>query len=344
MPWTWPAVGAWIAAFLAIVALVGIIGPWLASRAAMSDSNRAVNAVRDTWHKYVTKGWPVLSRLRLWRRVRVPDLAPAYVNKHMALFGRRHYLPGTRFQPTSYAEWNTGWAKLCELIDAYQVFVNNDTSLVVSKYWILIVGLLGRYGNRKDKGIVQKFSIRRDIEEERAPVNLSTMMEIEMSGTAIDLSSDFEAESSSGGSQWESDTTLSYKNDLELEEDEFGQMFAMDPEPLIYGTTGSFQSVGRQKGSWRHMKTVTFVPRAMGEIFSAEEGGEKAEAVSLETKFWIANGCLPTGVKADGKNLILSFEDLLSEDKNQQKQGLSMSQKKSQPQYFSLRKTALLPM
>jgi hypothetical protein len=70
--------GTWVAAILAIIALVGIVGPWLAIRAAHSDKNRALNAVRDKKHTYVTKGVRVAAHTTLFRRVRVPDLAPMY--------------------------------------------------------------------------------------------------------------------------------------------------------------------------------------------------------------------------------------------------------------------------
>jgi hypothetical protein len=59
----------WVAAFIAIVALVGIIGPYLALQASLSDSNRAMNAVQDTPEKYISCGFRVSKRLRIFRRI-----------------------------------------------------------------------------------------------------------------------------------------------------------------------------------------------------------------------------------------------------------------------------------
>jgi len=62
--------------------------------------------------------------------------------------------------------WNSGLAKLAEIIESYQVLdpatnldvnveiprngtlgiVNSRTAMVVHKHWVLLLGLLGRYG------------------------------------------------------------------------------------------------------------------------------------------------------------------------------------------------------
>ncbi|KAJ9156323.1 hypothetical protein NKR23_g984 [Pleurostoma richardsiae] len=72
-------VGAWVAGLVAIVALVGIVGPYLALQASLSDRNRATNAVKDTPEKYVSRGFRLSKRLRVFRCIRVPDLAPGYI-------------------------------------------------------------------------------------------------------------------------------------------------------------------------------------------------------------------------------------------------------------------------
>src|SRR5690606_25458053 len=152
----------------------GVVGPYLALQASLSDSNRAMNAVQDLPQKYITRGYRLSKGLRVLRRIRVPDLSPAYISNGpemkplvapAATSGRwtlhsRDYLP-----------CNLGWAKLSELIDAYSVcdatsnaavdlavpmdgtleVVNSRTALVVSKHWVLLLGILGRYGKRADR-------------------------------------------------------------------------------------------------------------------------------------------------------------------------------------------------
>jgi hypothetical protein len=86
--------------------------------------------------------------------------------------------------------WNTGWAKLAELIEAYHAYdvstnrqinigiakggalevVHSRTALVVSKQWMLVLGLLGRYGIRTDKGILHMTGVRREFDDEKASI------------------------------------------------------------------------------------------------------------------------------------------------------------------------------
>ncbi|KAI6778883.1 uncharacterized protein J7T54_000539 [Emericellopsis cladophorae] len=114
--------GTWVAAILAIIALVGIIGPWLALQAAHSDKSRALNAVRDQPQRYVTKGFSIGAHTTLFRRVRVPDLAPTYgTNKAtVANFAKGvDFKDRLFFEFPDYKQWNTGWAMLAAAAEAY---------------------------------------------------------------------------------------------------------------------------------------------------------------------------------------------------------------------------------
>ena len=130
-------IGTWTAAFFAIVALTGIIGPWLAIRAASSDKNRAFNAIYDKDKVYVKfRGIPIGSRLRVFRRIRVPDLAPNYKSNESETLSLlpsadqsskvdTRYITSTDeriiFRPQSYSRFNKGWSKLCTTLDSYEV-------------------------------------------------------------------------------------------------------------------------------------------------------------------------------------------------------------------------------
>ncbi|KAE9369839.1 hypothetical protein N431DRAFT_485654 [Stipitochalara longipes BDJ] len=186
-------IGTWIAVGITLIALIGIIGPWLALQAALSERNRALNLAQDIKERYITKGYGFSQKLRLFRRVRVPDLAPGYNGipsnvEPLAIIPRASHL--WTFEKRDYDKWNTGWAKVCELLGRYQTrkpntnineplqlpkggtmeVVNGHTALPVSQYWILVIGLLGRFGKRADNGVLQLPAFRQDLDEEREGV------------------------------------------------------------------------------------------------------------------------------------------------------------------------------
>ncbi|OTA76161.1 hypothetical protein M434DRAFT_402551 [Hypoxylon sp. CO27-5] len=344
-------VGTWVAAFFAIVALVGVIAPWLALQAAFSDRNRALNAIRDVPQKYVTRGLRVSRRYYLMRRIHVPDLSPIYVSNDPSLpvlisppvASNIWTLSSTR-----YGDWNTGWAKLCELIQAYDVrdvtngseipldipsggnleIMDGLTALVVSKYWILLVGLLGRYGKREDRGILKKSSIRRDMDGERASIRQW-----------------LDDESASEASV-EGRSPVSHIRSSNTSLDNRGQMnvnayraqhgnwkLTNVPLPKLYGITGDFQYLGRLKGSWRHFTSISFDPHAMSEIMVPGIASKK-EVSPLCTLFWLAYGFLPHPYKS---NIIISLED--PPDALQQRRG----RRRKSRRYFRLLEANYMP-
>ncbi|KAK5651843.1 hypothetical protein OQA88_11612 [Cercophora sp. LCS_1] len=159
------AVGTWVAAVLAVIALVGIVGPILAIRAAKSDENRALNALRDQEQRYITKGLRINGQVTIFRRVNVPNLAPTYDTNRTDVPNIARSLSRGELLIFSFPEhkrWNSGWAMLAATIEAYQgaglstgglanrrggswEVINTMCAIVVSKYWILFLGLLGRY-------------------------------------------------------------------------------------------------------------------------------------------------------------------------------------------------------
>ncbi|KAI0140035.1 hypothetical protein F4776DRAFT_677275 [Hypoxylon sp. NC0597] len=295
-------VGTWVAAFFAVFALVGVIAPWLALQAAFSDKNRALNSIRDVPQKYVTRGLRVSRRFYLMRRIHVPDLSPIYVSND------------------PYSDWNTGWAKLCELIQAYDVhdvtsgskipldippggnleIVDGSTALVVSQYWILLVGLLGRYGKRNDRGILQKSSIRRDMDGERASIR-QWLGDESASESSVDGRSPISRTRSSNSSL--DNTGVINANAYRVQHGNW--KLTNVPLTKLYGITGDIQFLGRLRGSWRHFTSVSFDPHSMGEIMIPGVAS-KTEVSSLRTLFWLAYGFLPHPYKS---NVIISLED-----------------------------------
>ncbi|KAK7429326.1 hypothetical protein QQZ08_004138 [Neonectria magnoliae] len=112
------SIETWVAAAIAIIALVGVVAPFLALQASLSDSNRAVNAVQDLQQKYVTRGYRLTKGLRILRRISVPDLSPGYIANEPDTTRLVPLRAAQGLRPRNYLPWNTGWAKLAELIEA----------------------------------------------------------------------------------------------------------------------------------------------------------------------------------------------------------------------------------
>ncbi|KAI5861177.1 hypothetical protein GGS23DRAFT_157038 [Durotheca rogersii] len=327
-------IGTWVAAAIAIFALIGVVGPYLALQASLSDHNRAMNAVQDEPEKYVSRGFRLAKRLRIFRRIRVPDLSPGYITNEidtsllisLASAGlwtlhRRDYVP-----------WNTGWAKLAELIEAYRVrdidtnlkvemeiprsgtleVVDSRTALVVSKQWIMVLSLLGRYGNRADRGVLQTTGIRRDFQGEKAALSYFirerhpreiSVLSREPEGPPVpsEIHSDSESVSYCTTNLGNSDT------DTRAEEEppvDGGPIFEIR---TIYGITGTMKNLGRYKGSWNNLTMLSFVPHTGREVFQPGIE-EKSDRSSLRTQFWLAHGFLPTDRSAGGTETVISLE------------------------------------
>ncbi|SPO00320.1 uncharacterized protein DNG_03165 [Cephalotrichum gorgonifer] len=350
-------IGTWVAATVAMIALVGIVAPYLALQASLSDRNRAMNAVQDFSGKYVTRGYRLTHGLRVLRRIRVPNLAPSYITNEPektplvppAAVRGLWTLRGRDYQP-----FNTGWAKLAELIGAYEVseresdgvvdlsiprdgtleIVNSRTALVVSKHWILLLGLLGRYGDRSDKGVLHRRGIRRESYGERIlmrdikPVFPDDNMRLRKSfwrdrreHQNIDSAASSEESSirhgrlvHDGGSydseSLSSDDSDYMYNKMTVRRNAYGE-WTVDrrPCPTLYGITGTMQGFGRQKGSWSYLTSMSFVPRSDREMFPPRGPHERRDVASVETLFWLAQGFLPCGVGSDGRQVIISLED-----------------------------------
>ncbi|PNP78987.1 hypothetical protein FNYG_07649 [Fusarium nygamai] len=344
-------IGTWVAAGVAIIALVGVVGPYLALQASMSDKNRAMNAVQDQQQKYISRGWRLTRGLRVFRRIRVPNLAPGYITNEpdtaplipplSAALGR------WGFKTRDYLPWNTGWAKISELIESYEVrdgisnrqvdldvpktggtleVVNSRTALVVNKHWILILGLLGRYGDRVDKGILQRKGIRRNFDGERASIRhfalprkakqresdlafewVRKKQTHSMSRMRDSSSRDSASSRSRSRSRSDSDTDTD-GTVMAVRRSAYGTItLETTPQPTIYGITGKLQQLGRHKGSWSYLTSISFVPHIAKEIFEAGLN-ERSEGSSLQTLFWLAHGFLPCGRTAEGRQMVISLE------------------------------------
>ncbi len=147
-------IGTWVAAFVAIVALVGIIGPILIWRASRTERHRALAAVsNDNNYDFISRGIHAGPDIWLLQRVKVPLLhtAPVTIDESFVL----------NVDAVKESTSPATWVSLGHLVRAYGVvYARGDnlriyqarTFLPVHKLWLLAICLAGRYGERKDKG------------------------------------------------------------------------------------------------------------------------------------------------------------------------------------------------
>jgi len=146
-------IGTWVAAFFAIVALVGIIGPVLIWRASRTERHQALAAIGNDNHGFVSRGIHAGPSIWLLQRVRAPllDKGPKAIDSSFAL----------NIDTIKETASESSWVQFGVLVKTYGVdFRRGDdieiysarSFLPVHKLWLLCIGLVGRYGDRGDKG------------------------------------------------------------------------------------------------------------------------------------------------------------------------------------------------
>ena len=146
-------VGTWVAAGVAIIALVGIAGPILIWRASRTERHRALAAIGDDNNGYMSKGIRLGPNTYLGQRIRAPILKtiPRLTDK------------GIKWSSASLKETRSPstWVQFGAALNAYGVIFSRGDSLVIKHgkallpvhpLWVLSIGLLGRYSERRDKG------------------------------------------------------------------------------------------------------------------------------------------------------------------------------------------------
>ena len=146
-------IGTWVAAFVAILALVGIIGPVLIWRAPRTERHLAIPAIDDDNNTFRSRGIHAGPGIWLFQRMRAPilNIAPSSFEEIISLS-----LDVVK-EPIS----TTNWVQFGMLLQAYGVrygtgdrieIRSRKTHLSVHKSWILFLGLKGRYCKRRDLG------------------------------------------------------------------------------------------------------------------------------------------------------------------------------------------------
>ncbi|PGH15640.1 hypothetical protein AJ79_02233 [Helicocarpus griseus UAMH5409] len=151
-------IGTWIAVFFAILALVGVVGPLLVYLNLRTQRGQALNDIDDPTGVYVSRGIRTCyTRTRAFRRVKVPLLSTT-----PTLYVPNIFIPTGSARKGPATPSTTGWIMLSDVLWNYRlnlkygdklVFADSISYLPVHKNWILLLGLLGRYGSRDDNGL-----------------------------------------------------------------------------------------------------------------------------------------------------------------------------------------------
>ncbi len=168
-------IGTWVAAGLAIVALVGIVGPLLLLREKRSERFEALNSIDSQNTGYTRHGLKLRGKDRFFLRVKAPLLKdPPNPEKDFRKTNQLTVSDNARLQKERS---NTGWVNLAAIMDTYTSDVPKGDALIihqkqswlpVHRFWLLAFGLLGRYSDRDDHGEVlnENNASRLIIEEE----------------------------------------------------------------------------------------------------------------------------------------------------------------------------------
>ena len=143
-------IGTWVAVFLALFALIGIVGPFLILRAARTDRHQAIALVGIDNGGFITRGV-----FGFYKTIHAPILsqAPSFEDQIISLDVTK----------TRDLEVKTpaNWVKFGLTLKTFNLkfsegdsllIMNKKTLLPVHRYWVISFGLLGRYCPRRDRG------------------------------------------------------------------------------------------------------------------------------------------------------------------------------------------------
>ncbi|KAJ6186127.1 hypothetical protein N7519_007428 [Penicillium mononematosum] len=157
--------GTWLAAILALVALAGIIPAYILYRESQTGHYEALSLIDDQLHEYVSKGYTLLPGKKFFRTVKVPNLTmPPRITAEnpppsQLRIQRKCDLLDREGSPSL-----TAWVNFANLLRAYSIcppftgkikVSGKESLLPVHRSWILLLGLVDRYGRREDCGLFE---------------------------------------------------------------------------------------------------------------------------------------------------------------------------------------------
>lgn len=283
------AIGTWVAVGLAMVALLGVLAPFLVWRASRTDRSKALIALdaglADSGG-YVSKGLKIRHDIRLFQRVEAPILSRSpNVARKVLVWDAATRLPSRE---------SAGWVQFSKVAISYGLmFRTGDvltvdkraTKLPVSRAWIFVIGLVGRFAHRRDGGKWPKHRPK-GIRSERAPPGRR------IASAATTPARNF-AKSTAGwmtGLQdWAGDNG--------------GASGRFTPLSGLCGTLeykNARMSDNATAGEYRAEDNFSFRAHEDAEI-----GDNISEQLGIHDLFWLSVGCLPM---SDGR--VLSLENV----------------------------------
>ncbi|MCJ1399042.1 hypothetical protein MMC11_002244 [Xylographa trunciseda] len=152
-------IGTWAAVGLALIALIGIVGPLLLLREQSSERHEALNSIDSQHTDYIRNGWKLLGKGRFFLKVGAPLLTESPNSKDH--FCQTHLFTAANNVRLHADISKTGWVNLAATLEAYSSGISKGDSLIVRRkqawlpvhrFWLLAFGLLGRYCERDDHG------------------------------------------------------------------------------------------------------------------------------------------------------------------------------------------------
>jgi hypothetical protein len=276
-------VGTWVAAGVAIIALLGIVGPMLVWRASRTERNKAIDLLSDGGADtggFVTKGIRVAPNIRLFRRFEAPDLRFSPSLRAPALL--------LDDQVPAVSTTSASWVQFGRLLQAYHinftrtrslVIEDNQTWLPIHRSWILIIGIVSRFGKRKDSGKIVIRSTGGVASTQAKPGGSVAPYEQPSQSLPRGLRRVTHAHNPgwmTGHPQWASMSTMSTS----------GSRYK-----TLYGITGTIHfgketvGTGQSEDESRRLYFTSHTPQEIGKL--------SKEPIDLATMFWLAVGCLP---------------------------------------------------
>ena len=267
-------IGTWVAAIVAVVALIGIAGPVLIWRASRTQRHQALAAIGSDNDGFLSRGIHAGPGIYLRQQVRAPQLrqTPVFKDETPALHGdafRRSSSPSS-------------WINFASIISAYGVqyargdFLTIDgiiTRLPVHRLWILYLGIVGRFGERRDQG---EFHPRRRAPRmglPPGPVYPRRRARSRITSNNSDYSSE--------------DSDRPQENTSAL---------------ILYGLTGTIKAAF--PGSERHRNVLNFESRSKEDLQQI-----RPDTLPLKKLFMAAIGSLPLHQNGQFFSLLRSFEE-----------------------------------
>lgn len=305
------AVGTWVAVGLALIALVGIVAPVLVWKATLSERNRALNSLQESGAEtfgYVGSGLWTGRKVRIFRAVRAPllrrepvlpttDAGKAESLEFAGAGGTQGRQPAA--QPS---ESSADWVQFGSVVEGYGIDITKGDDFLlegshvwmpVHTSWLLLIGLLGRFGQWQDKGRLPS-SIARGIASTQASVRAPGTVVVRGQRAARQQADRrrrrrFDVEPRRDG-RWTADPWQ--RSDAPWED--YGDRRSTNGVTYrpLYGLTGTLHTPsteGRGGAEDDEKDRVFFSRHKPGRM-----GDLGKDPVGIDWLFWMAVGCLPT--------------------------------------------------